>query len=148
MDGNAKHDLEHTSEKTVTVSAKTTKILTRLFGKFLIKANKFYQKHFSSSMKALRKDGATKELYVSPPLTKAEAKQVIAAARENEVLVGVQQMSPDGEKGKNKSLHKQEKLAHNEIKYQKWDKRKTNAKVKILRNFYKKKQKNIRNYLY
>ncbi len=139
MDGNAKHDLEHTSEKTVTVSAKTTKILTRLFGKFLIKANKFYQKHFSSSMKALRKDGATKELYVSPPLTKAEAKQVIAAARENEVLVGVQQMSPDGEKGKNKSLHKQEKLAHNEIKYQKWDKRKTNAKVKILRNFYKKK---------
>lgn len=137
MDGNAKHDLEHTSEKTVTVSAKTTKILTRLFGKFLIKANKFYQKHFSSSMKALRKDGATKELYVSPPLTKAEAKQIIAAARENEILVGVQQMTPDGEKGKNKSLHMQEKLAHNEIKYQKWDSRKNNTKVKFLRNFYK-----------
>ena len=60
MDGNAKHDLEHTAEKSVSMSAKISKISTILFGRFLIKANRYYQKHFSSSMIALRKDGATK----------------------------------------------------------------------------------------
>ena len=44
MDGNAKHDLEHTAEKTVVVSTKSTKIFTRLFGKLLIRANRYYQK--------------------------------------------------------------------------------------------------------
>ena len=120
MDGNAKHDLEHTAEKTVAVSAKSTKIFTKIFGRFLIKAKRYYNKHFSSSMKALRNDGATKELYVTPPLTRAEAKQIIAACRENNVLMGIKKMDPDGEKGKNQSLHKQEKLAKNEIKYRKW----------------------------
>ena len=56
MDGNAKHDLEHTAEKSVSMSAKISKISTILFGRFLIRANRYYQKHFSSSMKALRKD--------------------------------------------------------------------------------------------
>ena len=53
MDGNAKHDLEHTAEKTVAVSAKSTKIFTKIFGRFLIKAKRYYNKHFSSSMKLL-----------------------------------------------------------------------------------------------
>jgi len=36
MDGNAKHDLEHTAEKSVSMSAKISKISTILFGRFLI----------------------------------------------------------------------------------------------------------------
>lgn len=138
MDGNAKHDLEHTAEKTVAVSAKSTKIFTKIFGRFLIKAKRYYNKHFSSSMKALRNDGATKELYVTPPLTRAEAKQIIAACRENNVLMGIKKMDPDGEKGKNQSLHKQEKLAKNEIKYRKWnDRRSTFKKIPIIQNICK-----------
>lgn len=138
MDGNAKHDLEHTAEKTVVVSTKSTKIFTRLFGKLLIRANRYYQKHFSSSMKALRNDGPTKELYVTPPLTKAEVKQIITACRENNVLMGIKKMNPDGEQGRNQSLHQQEKLAKNEIKYQKWDeRRKTFKKVPIFQSVCK-----------
>lgn len=138
MDGNAKHDLEHTAEKTVVVSTKSTKVFTRLFGKLLVRANRYYQKHFSSSMKALRNDGPTKELYVTPPLTKAEVKQIITACRENNVLMGIKKMNPDGEQGRNQSLHQQEKLAKNEIKYQKWDeRRKTFKKVPILHDICK-----------
>lgn len=140
MDGNAKHDLEHTAEKTVVVTEKSTKIFTRLFGKMMVKLKRYYNKHFSSSMKALRNDGATKELYVSPPLTRAEAKQIIAACKENNVLMGIKKMSPDGEEGKNQSLHKQEKLAKNEIKYRKWnERRKTFKKVPIIQNYCKKR---------
>ena len=73
MDGNAKHDLEHVAEKSVTTSTRVSKVLSKLFAKIVSRANKYYQKHCSSSMKALRKDGVTKELYVSPPLSKAEA---------------------------------------------------------------------------
>ena len=87
MDGNAKHDLEHVAEKSVSTSTRVSKILSKLFAKLVSKVNKYYQKHFSSSMKALRKDGATKELYVSPPLSKAEAKQIIAAAKENNIMI-------------------------------------------------------------
>lgn len=130
MDGNAKHDLEHVAEKSVSTSTRVSKILSKLFAKLVSKVNKYYQKHFSSSMKALRKDGATKELYVSPPLSKAEAKQIIAAAKENNIMIGVKKMTPEGEAGRNKSLHKQEKLAKNEIKYQKWKER-ANTKSKI-----------------
>lgn len=138
MDGNAKHDLEHTAEKTVVVSEKSTKIFARLFGRIMKRANRYYQKHFSSSMKALRSDGPTKELYVSPPLTRAEAKQIITACRENNVLMGIKKMDPNGEQGKNQSLHKQEKLAKNEIKYLKWDERKkTFKKIPIIHNFCK-----------
>ena len=50
---------------------------------FINKLVGIYNKHFSSSMKALRSDGPTKELYVSPPLTRAEAKQIITACRIN-----------------------------------------------------------------
>lgn len=133
MDGNAKHDLEHTAEKSVSMSAKISKISTILFGRFLIKANRYYQKHFSSSMRALRKDGATKELCVSPPLTRAEVKQIITSCHENNILMGIKKMHPDGELSNNKSLYQQEKLAHNEIKYKKWDeRRKATSKIKIL----------------
>ncbi len=138
MDGNAKHDLEHVAEKSVTTSTRVSKVLSKLFAKIVSRANKYYQKHFSSSMKALRKDGATKELYVSPPLSKAEAKQIIASAKENNVMIGVRKMTPEGEMGKNNSLHKQEKLARNEIKYQKWKER-ANSKSKI--PFYNKYSK-------
>ncbi len=138
MDGNAKHDLEHTAEKTVTVSGKSTKIFAKFFGKFIKRIKRYYQKHFSSSMKALRNDGPTKELYVTPPLTKAEAKQIITACRENNVLMGIRKMDPSGEEGKNQSLHKQEKLAKNEIKYQKWNERKkTFQKISFLHNICK-----------
>lgn len=130
MDGNAKHDLEHVAERSVSTSTRLGKVLSKLFAKIIGKANKYYQKHFSSSMKALRKDGATKELYVSPPLSKAEAKQIIASARENNILIGVKKMTPEGELGRNNSLHKQEKIAKNEIKYQKWKERQ-NSKSKI-----------------
>lgn len=150
MDGNAKHDLEHTAEKSVSMSAKISKISTILFGRFLIKANRHYQKHFSSSMRALRKDGATKELCVSPPLTRAEVKQIITSCHENNILMGIKKMHPDGELSNNKSLYQQEKLAHNEIKYKKWDeRRKATSKIKILNKICKyqaDKYKNISAY--
>ena len=150
MDGNAKHDLEHTAEKSVSMSAKISKISTILFGRFLIKANRYYQKHFSSSMRALRKDGATKELFVSPPLTRAEVKQIITSCHENNILMGIKKMHPDGELSNNKSLYQQEKLAHNEIKYKKWDeRRKATSKIKILNKICKyqaDKYKNISAY--
>ena len=150
MDGNAKHDLEHTAEKSVSMSAKISKISTIIFGRFLVRANRYYQKHFSSSMKALRKDGPTKELCVSPPLTRAEVKQIITACRENNVLMGIKKMHPDGELSSNKSLHQQEKIARNEIKYKKWDdRRKATSKIKILNKFCKHqadKYKNISAY--
>lgn len=150
MDGNAKHDLEHTAEKSVSMSAKISKISTILFGRFLIKANRYYQKHFSSSMRALRKDGATKELCVSPPLTRAEVKQIITSCHENNILMGIKKMHPDGELSNNKSLYQQEKLAHNEIKYKKWDeRRKAASKIKILNKICKyqaDKYKNISAY--
>lgn len=150
MDGNAKHDLEHTAEKSVSMSAKISKISTILFGRFLIKANRYYQKHFSSSMRALRKDGATKELCVSPPLTRAEVKQIITSCHENNILMGIKKMHPDGELSNNKSLYQQEKLAHNEIKYKKWDeRRKATSKIKNLNKICKHqadKYKNISAY--
>ena len=150
MDGNAKHDLEHTAEKSVSMSAKISKISTILFGRFLIKANRYYQKHFSSSMRALRKDRATKELCVSPPLTRAEVKQIITSCHENNILMGIKKMHPDGELSNNKSLYQQEKLAHNEIKYKKWDeRRKATSKIKILNKICKyqaDKYKNISAY--
>lgn len=150
MDGNAKHDLEHTAEKSVSMSAKISKISTILFGRFLIKANRYYQKHFSSSMRALRKDGTTKELCVSPPLTRAEVKQIITSCHENNILMGIKKMHPDGELSNNKSLYQQEKLAHNEIKYKKWDeRRKATSKIKILNKICKHqadKYKNISAY--
>lgn len=150
MDGNAKHDLEHTAEKSVSMSAKISKISTILFGRFLIKANRYYQKHFSSSMRALRKNGATKELCVSPPLTRAEVKQIITSCHENNILMGIKKMHPDGELSNNKSLYQQEKLAHNEIKYKKWDeRRKATSKIKILNKICKyqaDKYKNISAY--
>lgn len=150
MDGNAKHDLEHTAEKSVSMSAKISKISTILFGRFLIKANRYYQKHFSSSMRALRKDGATKELCVSPPLTRAEVKQIITSCHENNILMGIKKMHPDGELSNNKSLYQQEKLAHNEIKYKKWyERRKATSKIKILNKICKHqadKYKNISAY--
>lgn len=150
MDGNAKHDLEHTAEKSVSMSAKISKISTILFGRFLIKANRYYQKHFSSSMRALRKDGATKELCVSPPLTRAEVKQIITSCHENNILMGIKKMHPDGELSNNKSLYQQEKLAHNEIKYKKWgERRKATSKIKILNKICKyqaDKYKNISAY--
>ena len=150
MDGNAKHDLEHTAEKSVSMSAKISKISTIIFGRFLVRANRYYQKHFSSSMKALRKDGPTKELCVSPPLTRAEVKQIITACRENNVLMGIKKMHPDGELSSNKSLHQQEKIARNEIKYKKWDdRRKSTSKIKFLNKFCKHqadKYKNISAY--
>lgn len=138
MDGNAKHDLEHTAEKSVSMSAKISRIATIIFGKVLIKANRYYQKHFSSSMKALRKDGPTKELCVSPALTRAEVKKIITECRENNILMGIKKMHPDGELSNNKSLHQQEKLARNEIRYKKWDeRRKTFSKIKILNKICK-----------
>lgn len=146
MDGNAKHDLEHTAEKSVSMSAKISKISTILFGRFLIKANRYYQKHFSSSMRALRKDGATKELCVSPPLTRAEVKQIITSCHENNIRMGIKKMHPDGELSNNKSLYQQEKLAHNEIKYKKWDeRRKATSKIKILNKICKYQADNYKN---
>lgn len=128
MDGNAKHDLERTAEKTVNISSRIGRILTKLFSKALIWLNKKYQKIFSSSMKTLKKDGNTKELSVSPPLTKEEAKEIISKAREGDVLIGVKKMEADGEYGKKQSLYQQEKLAKNEIKCNKWKSRKQQYK--------------------
>lgn len=146
MDGNAKHDLEHTAEKSVSMSAKISKISTILFGRFLIRANRYYQKHFSSSMKALRNDGPTKELCVSPPLTRAEVKQIITACRENNILMGIKKMHPDGELSNNKSLYQQEKIARNEIKYKKWDeRRKSFSKIKVLNKLCKSQAEKYKN---
>lgn len=123
MDGNAKNDLERTTEKAVNVSARSSRIFARIFSRFLIRFNRYYQKRFSSSLRALKNDGNTKELSSTPALTKQEAKELIAKARENGILIGVKKMQPDGEVGRNKSLHQQEKMAKNEIKYNKWDER-------------------------
>lgn len=140
MDGNAKNDLEHSTEKAVRVSAKGGTIFTKLFTKFILWVNRLYQKHFSSSMRTLKKDGATKELSVSPALTKEEAKEIIAKAHENGILIGVKKMQPDGDTGKNQSLHQQEKLAKNEIKFEKWnERRKKFQKVPFYGNHCSKK---------
>lgn len=145
MDGNAKHDLEHSSEKAVNVSAKGGKVISKLLTKLFLWVNRKYQKHFSSSMKVLKKDGATKELSVSPPLTKSEAKELIAKARENDILLGVKKMQPDGEVGKNKSLNQQEKMAKNEIKYNKWnERRKTFKKIPLINAICESKAKNYK----
>ena len=53
-DGNAKSDLEHASERAVRASTKSTGILARLMAKATSKARKYYQKHFSSSLRVLR----------------------------------------------------------------------------------------------
>ena len=52
QDGNAKHDLEHTAERTVAISGKSSKTLTKFFIKLFVKATRWYHKNFSSSMKA------------------------------------------------------------------------------------------------
>ena len=144
-DGNAKSDLEHASEKAVRASTKSTGILARLMAKATSKARKYYQKHFSSSLRALKKDGATKELAVSSPLTRAEAKELITNARENGILVGVKKMQPDGDEGKNQSLYKQEKLAKNEIKFERWnERRKVLKNVPILGKFSQKRADKFR----
>ncbi len=144
-DGNAKSDLEHASERAVRASTKSTGILARLMAKATSKARKYYQKHFSSSLKALKKDGATKELAVSSPLTRAEAKELITNARENGILVGVKKMQPDGDEGKNQSLYKQEKLAKNEIKFERWnERRKVLKNVPILGKFSQKRADKFR----
>ena len=111
MDGNAKSDLEHSTEKAVRVSTKSSIVLSKLFKNLAKWSGKFYQKHFSSSLSALKKDGPTKELSVSPALTKEEAKMIIANARNNGIIIGIKKMEPDGEVGTNKSLHQQEKIA-------------------------------------
>ena len=72
MDGNAKHDLEHTAEKSVSMSAKISKISTILFGRFLIKANRYYQKHFSSSMRALKKRWSYKRIMCISTINKEQ----------------------------------------------------------------------------
>lgn len=144
-DGNAKSDLEHASERAVRASTKSTGILARLMAKATSKARKYYQKHFSSSLRALKKDGATKELAVSSPLTRAEAKELITNARENGILVGVKKMQPDGDEGKNQSLYKQEKLAKNEIKFERWnERRKVLKNVPILGKFSQKRADKFR----
>lgn len=144
-DGNAKSDLEHASERAVRASTKGTGILARFITKATIRARKYYQKHFSSSLRALKKDGATKELAVSSPLTRAEAKELITNARENGILVGVKKMQPDGDEGKNQSLHQQEKLAKNEIKYEKWnERRKVLKNVPVLNKISKKQADKFR----
>lgn len=136
MDGNAKSDLEHTAEKSVRASTKGTGIIARLITRITIWGRKYYQKHFSSSLKALKKDGATKELAISSPITRAEAKEIIANARENGILIGIKKMQPDGDIGTNQSLHQQEKLAKNEIKHEKWnERRKFFKKVPIVGKF-------------
>ena len=52
--------------------------------------------------------------------------------------MGIKKMDPNGEQGRNQSLHKQEKLAKNEIKYHKWDdRRKTFKKIPVIHNLCK-----------
>lgn len=140
MDGNAKSDLEHSTEKAVRVSVRGSAILSKIFKKLAIWTNKTYQRNFSSSLNALKKDGPTKELSVSPALTKEEAKMVIANARNNGIIIGIKKMQPDGEVGTNQSLHQQEKMAKNEIKYDKWSERaKVFKKIPIINKISKDK---------
>ena len=47
MDGNAKSDLEHSTEKAVRVSTKSSIVLSKLFKNLAKWSGKFYQKHFS-----------------------------------------------------------------------------------------------------
>ena len=136
MDGNAKSDLEHSTEKAVRISTKGGGIIAKITSKYLIMLNKYIEKRFSPSMKTLKKDGSTKELTVSPALTKEETKEIIAKARECGVLLGVKKMQPDGEVGTNKSLHQQERMAKNEINFNRWnERRKTLKKIPVLNKF-------------
>lgn len=145
MDGNAKSDLEHSTEKAVRVSTKSSIVLSKLFKNLAKWSGKFYQKHFSSSLSALKKDGPTKELSVSPALTKEEAKMIIANARNNGIIIGIKKMEPDGEVGTNKSLHQQEKMAKNEIKFDRWnDRAKVLNKVPIINKIAKSKAENYK----
>ena len=145
MDGNAKSDLEHTAERTVRASTKGTGILARFITRLTIWGRKYYQKHFSSSLKALKKDGKTKELAISSPLTKEETKEIIKNAHEAGILIGIKKMQPNGEEGKNKSLHQQEKLAKNEIKFEKWnERRKVLEKIPLINKYCERKADKFR----
>lgn len=140
MDGNAKSDLEHSTEKAVRVSVKSSAVISRVFRRLIVWGNRVYQRNFSSSLRALKKDGPTRELSVSPALTKEEAKIIIANAKANGIIIGIKKMQPDGEVGTNQSLHQQEKMAKNEIKLDKWKERsKTYKKVPIINTIAKNK---------
>lgn len=134
MDGNAKNDLERVSEKAVSISSRISKYFGKLFAKISLAGNKYIQKHYSSSLKALKRDGQTRELSVSSELTKEETKELITIAREANILLGVKKMDINGEVGRNNSLHQQEKLAKNEIKFKIWNERRKQCKsIPILR---------------
>lgn len=131
-----KHDIEKIGESTSRKGGKALRFLTKWTGKMIQNVYRAWLKYFTNPTKAVEKDGATKRMAASPPLTKEEVKDVIAKAREEDVLVCVKEMQPDGDYGKGKSLHAQEKIAKKEIKARVWKERsKTYKKVPVLNKF-------------
>ena len=60
-------------------------------------------------------------------------------------MLGFKKIQPDGEVGKNKSLNQQEKMAKNEIKYNKWnERRKTFKKIPLINAICESKAKNYK----
>lgn len=135
-----KHDFEQTARTTITATAKTSKVMNKYLNQIFMRLNLFMIKRFSASMNALKKDGPTMEVESTPPLTHSEMKEIVAKAKESGVLVGVKEMTPDGDIGRRKSLHVQEKAAKHEINAAKFKERSILfKKIKPLKNYYAKK---------
>lgn len=118
-----KHDIEKIGENSTRRSWKIGRFLTRISLAITARIYKVFRKYFTNPMRAIEKDGSTKRLAVSPPITKDEAKMVIAKAREEGVLVCLKEMQPDGDQGRGKSLFSQGRIAKHDIKAAKWKER-------------------------
>lgn len=118
-----KHDIEKIGDNSTRRGFKIGKIFTKISLAITAWIYKKFRKNFTNPMKAVKKDGSTKRLAVSPPLTKDEAKMVISKAREESILVCLKEMEPDGDHGRGKSLFRQGRIAKHDIKANKWKKR-------------------------
>lgn len=119
-DGNIKHDFEQVARSVSHSAEKSSRQINKILKRILVSSTFFVNKRFNASMKSLQKDGPTKEMVSTPPLTHSEMKDIVAKAKESGILVGIKEMSPEGEIGRRKSLHSQEKIAKHNIKIQKY----------------------------
>lgn len=140
-DENVKRDIEQAGQALKQGSKPVIKSLRRFLAYISMKFIRFVIHRFSPSTKALKKDGPTEEIIASAPVTRGELKSILAKANEDNIRFGVKEMSPEGDVGHNRSLHYQEKVAKHEIKATQCHSRsEIFAKIKPLRNFYRKQE--------
>lgn len=118
-----KHDIEKIGEVSTRRTLKLGKTFSKVSTGITARSLKIFRKYFVNPMRAVEKDGGTKRLAISPPLTKDEAKKVIVKSREEGVLVCLKEMQPDGESGRGRSLFHQGQMAKHDFKAVKWKER-------------------------